>query len=265
MPGHIHGLTQALARDGHDVVLLSTGSPSTSNESPIRLVRASVDLPWLPDDDVVARIASANNHLTALVHDIGSWRPDVVHAHGWETSWCATTLARIFDVPLVATFHSTERSNHGGFVPPGESTSVHSVESELQSQVDIEGVSDIVHLEGFVPDERLRHLLHSAGCVVIPSLYEPFGIVALESLAAGAPTIVARTGGLAEIMEGTAAGLMFEPGNALQLADHIHNVLTDADVARSLSHEGQVLLEERYTWQAVARGTLDVYTRSLGT
>lgn len=361
VPGHIHGLTQALARDGHDIVLLSTGSGRDSNESPIRLVRASIDLPWLPDDDVVARIASANNHLTSLVHEIGSWRPDVVHAHGWETSWCATTLARIYDVPLVATFHSTERSSHGGFVPPGESTSVHSVESwlastandviccsrfmmrevidafelspetvhlvpngidpslwrlddgdprtnlvlawgrvqyekgfqvlaqamgrvratlpnvqciiagsgpylpELQSQVDIEGVSDIVHLAGFVPDDRLRQLLHSAGCVVIPSLYEPFGIVALESLAAGAPTIVARTGGLAEIMEGTGAGLTFEPGNALQLADHIHNVLTDADVARSLSHEGHVLLEERYTWQAVARGTLDVYAQSLGT
>ena len=70
-----------------------------------------------------------------------------------------------------------------------------------------------MHLAGFVPDDELRDLLHRAGCVVIPSLYEPFGIVALEAMAAGAPVVVARTGGLAEIVEGTDAGLLFEPGN----------------------------------------------------
>ena len=69
---------------------------------------------------------------------------------------------------------------------------------ELQTQIDVEGVSDLVDLPGFVADADLRHLVHRAGCVVIPSLYEPFGIVALEALAAGAPLIVARTGGLAE-------------------------------------------------------------------
>jgi glycogen(starch) synthase len=58
---------------------------------------------------------------------------------------------------------------------------------ELQTQIDVEGVSDIVELPGFLNDAELRHLVHRAGCVVIPSLYEPFGIVALEALAAGAP------------------------------------------------------------------------------
>jgi glycosyltransferase involved in cell wall biosynthesis len=80
---------------------------------------------------------------------------------------------------------------------------------------------DIVDLAGFVPDDELRATLQRAGCVVIPSLYEPFGIVALEGMAAGAPTIVARTGGLAEIVEGTDAGLLFEPGNHHDLADRI--------------------------------------------
>ena len=83
---------------------------------------------------------------------------------------------------------------------------------ELQSQIDVEGVSDIVASPGSCPTTKLRDSLHRAGCVVIPSLYEPFGIVALEALAGGAPLIVARTGGLAEIVEGTGAGLLFEPG-----------------------------------------------------
>ena len=67
--------------------------------------------------------------------------------------------------------------------------------------------------------------VHRAGCVVIPSLYEPFGIVALEALAGGAPLVVARTGGLAELIDGTGAGLLFEPGNAAELAACIELVL----------------------------------------
>ncbi|MEX2626906.1 MAG: glycosyltransferase family 4 protein, partial [Ilumatobacteraceae bacterium] len=97
---------------------------------------------------------------------------------------------------------------------------------ELQSQVDIEGVSDIVSLPGFLSDHELRDTIHRAACVVIPSLYEPFGVVALEALAGGAPLIVADTGGLAELVGGTGSALLFEPGNADQLADRVEQVLS---------------------------------------
>ncbi len=130
---------------------------------------------------------------------------------------------------------------------------------ELQSQVDIEGVSDLVHLAGYVTDEELRLLLHEAGCVVIPSLYEPFGIVALESLAANAPTIVARTGGLAEIMEGTEASLMFEPGNAKELATRIERVLMNPHVSQNIQAQGAEILHARFSWDAIARSTVSAY------
>lgn len=130
---------------------------------------------------------------------------------------------------------------------------------ELQSQVDIEGVNDLVHLVGFISDDELRSILHRAGCVVIPSLYEPFGIVALESMAAGAPTVVARTGGLAEIMEGTGAGLLFEPGNAIELADRIEQVLTQSAVALELQTKANDVLRSSYSWEAIAQATAAVY------
>ncbi len=130
---------------------------------------------------------------------------------------------------------------------------------ELQSQIDVEGLSDVVHLAGFVPDDELRGLLHDAGCSVIPSLYEPFGIVALEAMAGGAPTIVARTGGLAEIVNGTGAGLLFEPGNHDELADRIEEALTDPDLAARLRSTAAELLSGLYTWDAIATATLKVY------
>jgi glycogen(starch) synthase len=131
---------------------------------------------------------------------------------------------------------------------------------ELQSQIDIEGLSDIVQLAGFVPDDDLRDILHLAGCAVIPSLYEPFGIVALEAMAAGAPTVVASTGGLAEIVAGTGAGLLFEPGNHHELADQIEQVLKQPTLANTLQTTAAQLLADHYTWDAIAASTIAVYT-----
>jgi glycogen(starch) synthase len=132
---------------------------------------------------------------------------------------------------------------------------------ELQSQIDVEGVADLVELPGFVPDAELRRLIARAGCVVIPSLYEPFGLVALEALAAGAPLIVAHTGGLSEMIDGTEAGLTFEPGNADDLAHCITEVLVDRELADSLAAHAEELVRNRYVWGAIAHTTANVYAQ----
>lgn len=135
--------------------------------------------------------------------------------------------------------------------------------AELQTRIDLEGVNDLVQLVGFAPDAELRDLLHRSGCVVIPSLYEPFGIVALEALAAGAPVVAADTGGLREILAGTGAALLFEPGNDAQLAAAIERVLTNRDVATELTEKARRLVTETYSWSAVASRTVDAYQRVL--
>lgn len=130
---------------------------------------------------------------------------------------------------------------------------------ELQTQIDVEGVSDLIALPGFLNDDDLRGLVHHAGCVVLPSLYEPFGLVALEALAAGAPLIVARTGGLAELVEGTNAGLTFEPGNPEDLARCVAEVLSDKLLAQDLTRNARHLIETKYAWGAVAAAVVHVY------
>ena len=130
---------------------------------------------------------------------------------------------------------------------------------ELQSQIDVAGVGDIIELPGFLTDNQLRAATHRAGCIVIPSLYEPFGIVALEALASGAPLIVADTGGLAELVGGTGSALLFEPGNAEDLADCIERVLTDQDLADQLVARGHELIEATYSWHAIATRMVSVY------
>ncbi len=358
---HVDGLSRALAAVGCEIVLATlatTGVPDDVVDRGVRVLRARTDLPWLPDDELVTRVVSANHHLVKLATRLDGWVPDIVHAHDWQVAWAGDTLAELCGARLAATFHATERGRHGGRVPPGEASTIHAVESwlahradeviassrfmlrevvqgfelsphrahlipngidptwwadgrdaserrplvftwgrvqyekgfqvlaramrllrsrrpdiecviggrgsylpELQSQIDLEGVSDLVHLPGYLPDDHLRDTIHRAGCVVIPSLYEPFGIVALEALAGGAPLIVAETGGLAELVDGTGAGLTFEPGNAAQLASCIERVLADPALADDMRRRGAELLAERYSWDAIAAATSAVYLR----
>jgi glycogen synthase len=134
---------------------------------------------------------------------------------------------------------------------------------ELQSQIDIAGVGNLIEVPGYLPDDDLRAVIHRAGCVVIPSLYEPFGVVALEALAGGAPLIVADTGGLAELVGGTGSALLFEPGNADDLANCIERVLTDEDVAAEMVKRGGEILQATYSWDAIATRTMSVYQEAL--
>ena len=98
---------------------------------------------------------------------------------------------------------------------------------------------------------------------MIPSLYEPFGVVALEALAAGAPLIVARTGGLAELIDGTDAGLTFEPGNPDDLAHIVEMVLHDSVLAQQLTTNAHRLIEQKYAWNAVAVSVVQVYEAAI--
>ncbi|MFZ8901750.1 MAG: glycosyltransferase, partial [Ilumatobacteraceae bacterium] len=73
----------------------------------------------------------------------------------------------------------------------------------------------------------------------------------------------ADTGGLREILAGTGAALLFEPGNDAQLAAAIEKVLTQPSVAEELTEKARVLVSETYSWSAVAHRTVDVYRQVL--
>jgi glycogen synthase len=368
----VAGLSRALAAAGHDVVVLTVADRSAELDARppdgVRVLRTLVDLPYLPPDKIVAKVASANRAVVKMASRLGGdlvgWEPDVVHGHDWQLGWAGDTLAARYGVPFVLTMHGTERVRHGGQLPLGHPTDVHSIEwwlafqadlmiaptrfiveqlivgfelahdhvvhipngidpalwrppgaglaserhreplvvswgrvqyekgfqvlaravhtlrgrvpdlraviagrgsylPELQTQIDVEGVSDIVELPGFVDDAALRRLVHRAGCVVIPSLYEPFGIVGLEALAAGAPLIVARTGGLAELVAGTHAGITFEPGNPDHLAEVIDEVLSQDELATQLVTNARHLVERTYAWEAIARRTAAAYSAAI--
>jgi glycogen(starch) synthase len=363
---HVDGLSRALVRAGHEVTVLTLHHPDAADDAMVdgvRVVRARTDLPWLPPDNFLAHMASANHHVVKAGMGLGAWTPDVVHAHDWLVAWAGDSLRTLWDRPLVATIHATERGRNQGYLPPGQAEGVNATEwwltyiarrviccsqymkgevvrsfslpddkidvvpngvdpgrwtppdpppargpggplivswGRLQAEKGFQtlvyamaelrhhvpgvwavvagqgsylgelndlahrlGVANIIRFAGFVPDEDLLGMLHRASCAVIPSLYEPFGIVALEAMAAGAPVVAAATGGLVEVLGGTDAGFLYPPGDASALAGTLRMVLTDAGLAARCSQAGLALAGARYSWDQIAIETLETY-RAVG-
>lgn len=122
-------------------------------------------------------------------------------------------------------------------------------------------LSDKVLFTGFIPDEDRDRLFKVADAAVFPSLYEPFGIVALEAIAAHLPVVVADVGGLSEVVTHQETGLTVYPDSVESLAWGIRQTLDHPDQARARAENAYRMVRERYNWGAIARGTLDVYRR----
>lgn len=123
------------------------------------------------------------------------------------------------------------------------------------------GVSPYVNFTGFVSDEDLLRILQVINVAVVPSLYEPFGIVALEGMASAKPTIVADAGGLPEVVEHTKSGITTYSGNKDSLAWGILEALKNADYAKFLGANARKRVEEVFNWNVIATATGKVYDR----
>ena len=114
---------------------------------------------------------------------------------------------------------------------------------------------------GFMSDEDLNKFQTIANCAVFPSLYEPFGIVALESFAAKVPVVVSDTGGLPEVVQHGKTGVVTWTNNADSLAWGILEVLKNPEFAELLVQNAYVDLQQRFCWPKLALQTEEVYKR----
>jgi glycogen(starch) synthase len=134
-------------------------------------------------------------------------------------------------------------------------------EDELRAQAARLKLLDHGTFAGWLDDEVLHSLYRIADVCVVPSLYEPFGLVALEAMASGCPTVVADTGGLREVVPpGGDVGLRFRARSARSLAYMVRKLLVDDDLRAGLAARAQEHVLA-FDWADVARRTRDVYGR----
>jgi glycosyltransferase involved in cell wall biosynthesis len=123
------------------------------------------------------------------------------------------------------------------------------------------GLKDKVLFTGFMANRSLHQLFRSADVAVFPSLYEPFGIVALEGMAAGAPVVSSDAGGLPEVVSHDKTGTTSYAGNPGSLAWAILNVLKDPKRAERLKQAARKRLDTDFNWGIIADQTKAVYDR----
>jgi glycogen(starch) synthase len=146
------------------------------------------------------------------------------------------------------------------FLVAGSGTADH----ELRAQATRLGLDEHGTFLGWIGDDALHSLYRIADLTVVPSLYEPFGLVALEAMASDCPCIVADTGGLREVVPpGEQVGLRFNGGDAEHLGAMIERLLTDDELRDRLVVQAREHVL-RFDWVDVARQTREVYDGLLG-
>ncbi|MEA2140530.1 MAG: glycogen synthase [Solirubrobacteraceae bacterium] len=133
-------------------------------------------------------------------------------------------------------------------------------EAELKAQAERLGLSDHGSFLGWIGDDVLHSLYRIADLCVVPSIYEPFGLVALEAMASGCPCIVADTGGLREVVPvGERVGLRFNGGDAEHLGVMIERLLVDEPLRERLVTEASEHVL-RFDWDDIAQRTRGIYS-----
>ncbi len=133
----------------------------------------------------------------------------------------------------------------------------------LKQQAAELGLSDRINFAGFISDEERNCFYKTAACAVFPSLYEPFGIVALEAMALRCPVVVSDVGGLSEIVNHGENGVTIYPDDAESAAWGVLRMLQNPDWARKHADNGYHYVDQLFNWPRIARLTRAVYRRLL--
>jgi glycogen synthase len=141
------------------------------------------------------------------------------------------------------------------FVVAGTGTA----EGELKSQARRLGLGKHGSFLGWIGDDMLHSLYRVADMCIVPSIYEPFGLVALEAMASGCLCVVADTGGLREVVPGDGTvGLRFPSRDSAALQEILEQVLTDDESRAQLVAEAREHVLN-FGWAEVASSTHDLY------
>jgi glycogen(starch) synthase len=123
------------------------------------------------------------------------------------------------------------------------------------------GLRDRIHFTGFMAGRNLYQMYRVADVAVFPSLYEPFGIVALEAMAAGAPVVASDAGGLKEVVSHDITGTSHYAGDPGSLAWAVLRALQDPARAAQLNENARYRLQTDFNWENIATRTIDLYDR----
>ena len=130
-----------------------------------------------------------------------------------------------------------------------------------QRLIDMLGIRDCVEIIDEIDTPELVHQYRMATIVVIPSVYEGFGLPAAEGMACEAPVVSTTAGALPEVVGN--AGILVPPADVKALADAISSLIKAPDTRYNLGRTGRDRIVREFNWKNTAKGTLDVYLQAI--
>ena len=134
---------------------------------------------------------------------------------------------------------------------------------ELKAQANSMGLGNKVYFTGYLNSKQVQKMYKCADIAVFPSTYEPFGIVALEAMLAGVPTVVSDIGGLNEIVEHGVTGMKSYCGNSNSIADSVLSLLYNPQLCDNVSKNAKIKVKEQFNWAKIAQDTHFTYQRAI--
>jgi glycogen(starch) synthase len=118
---------------------------------------------------------------------------------------------------------------------------------------------DRIHFTGWLSPQEVYRWYSAADVLVVPSRYEPFGMVVLEGMLHGLPVIAAEVGGPADILEHGRTGLFFPPRNGTALAAALRQLVENDEDRRRMGHAAACEVRHKWLWERLVPDMLDVY------
>ena len=134
---------------------------------------------------------------------------------------------------------------------------------ELKQEVYNLGIQDKVCFAGYLNGKDVGKMYKAADISVFPSIYEPFGIVALEAMLAEIPIVVSDIGGLNEIVEHKQTGMKSYCGNSNSIADSILELLFDHQLCANIVKKAKIKVRNEYNWNKIAQDTHFTYQKAI--
>ena len=134
---------------------------------------------------------------------------------------------------------------------------------ELRAEASNLGLNDKIYFTGYLNSKQVQKMYKCADVAVFTSTYEPFGIVALEAMLAGVPTVVSDVGGLDEIVTHGVDGMKSYAGNANSIADSVTALLYDHQLATNVSKKAKQKVKDQFNWEKIAQDTHFTYEKAI--
>jgi mannosylfructose-phosphate synthase len=130
---------------------------------------------------------------------------------------------------------------------------------ELKSLAKELGIADKIIWRPYVPDEELADYYRCASVFALSSRYEPFGMVAIEAMACGTPTVITRHGGLFELITFGKQALLADPNRPTEFGTMLALPLLYPELAKEISVEGARYSRKNFGWTGIAKRKLEIF------